>query len=173
MLPSVDSPLLLGSHCLSLSCVCRVFLGSPLLCAVSSMTNECGETARCRCQGIKSTSIVFRGSEAVANDPYALFCAEDRNGCHLEVSAPIRVFISIELSLYLGSSLPSGVECRVDAREVVRSRKLTTLLRLESTMNQMTPSCFEEHAATVRFHGWCCTPTIGSIGKHILLSLVP
>ncbi|CAM9119458.1 unnamed protein product [Ascophyllum nodosum] len=36
-------------------------------------------------QGIKSTSIVFAGSEAVARDPYALFCAEDRNGCHLEV----------------------------------------------------------------------------------------
>lgn len=36
-------------------------------------------------QGIKSTSIVFTGSEAVANDPYALFCQEDRNGCHLEV----------------------------------------------------------------------------------------
>lgn len=36
-------------------------------------------------QGIKSTSIVFKGSEQVAEDPYALFCAEDRNGCHLEV----------------------------------------------------------------------------------------
>ncbi|CAN0194202.1 unnamed protein product, partial [Laminaria digitata] len=36
-------------------------------------------------QGIKSTSIIFGGSQAVADDPYALFCAEDRNGCHLEV----------------------------------------------------------------------------------------
>ncbi|CAN0064405.1 unnamed protein product [Scytosiphon promiscuus] len=36
-------------------------------------------------QGIKSTSIVFKGSQQVADDPYALFCAEDRNGCHLEV----------------------------------------------------------------------------------------
>lgn len=39
----------------------------------------------CALQGIKSTSIVFKGSEQVAEDPYALFCAEDRNGCHLEV----------------------------------------------------------------------------------------
>eukprot|EP00903_Cladosiphon_okamuranus_P015426 g14249.t1 len=36
-------------------------------------------------QGIKSTSIIFKGSDQVAEDPYALFCAEDRNGCHLEV----------------------------------------------------------------------------------------
>lgn len=40
-------------------------------------------------QGIKSTSIVFAGSNAVAEDPYALFCAEDRNGCHLEVKMMI------------------------------------------------------------------------------------
>ncbi|CAM9183541.1 unnamed protein product [Choristocarpus tenellus] len=36
-------------------------------------------------QGIKSTSIVYKGSQAVADDPYALFCGEDSNGCHLEV----------------------------------------------------------------------------------------
>lgn len=42
-------------------------------------------TLRTPLQGIKSTSIVFKGSEQVAEDPYALFCAEDRNGCHLEV----------------------------------------------------------------------------------------
>mmetsp|Transcript_21180 Transcript_21180/g.41207 ORF Transcript_21180/g.41207 Transcript_21180/m.41207 type:complete len:433 (-) Transcript_21180:807-2105(-) len=34
-------------------------------------------------QGVRSTSIVFRTEEAI--DPYALFCAEDSNGCHLEV----------------------------------------------------------------------------------------
>jgi len=36
-------------------------------------------------QGIKSTSIVFPGSTEVATEPFALFCEEDRNGCHLEV----------------------------------------------------------------------------------------
>ena len=35
-------------------------------------------------QGIKSTSIVFKHEpDAVA--PFALFCEEDSNGCHLEV----------------------------------------------------------------------------------------
>lgn len=34
-------------------------------------------------QGVRSTSIVFRTDSPV--DPYALFCGEDANGCHLEV----------------------------------------------------------------------------------------
>ena len=36
-------------------------------------------------EGIYSTSIVLEGGDAVKAEPYALFCAEDRNGCHLEV----------------------------------------------------------------------------------------
>ena len=35
--------------------------------------------------GIKSTSIVYEGSKAVVDEPAALFCDEDANGCHLEV----------------------------------------------------------------------------------------
>lgn len=34
-------------------------------------------------EGVRSTSIIFRTPEPI--DPYALFCAEDSNGCHLEV----------------------------------------------------------------------------------------
>lgn len=34
-------------------------------------------------QGVRSTSIVFKTDHPV--DPFALFCAEDTNGCHLEV----------------------------------------------------------------------------------------
>jgi len=34
-------------------------------------------------EGVHSTSIVFKSEEAI--DPYALFCGEDENGCHLEV----------------------------------------------------------------------------------------
>ena len=30
-------------------------------------------------------SLVYDESSAVADEPAALFCAEDRNGCHLEV----------------------------------------------------------------------------------------
>ncbi|CAG9467436.1 unnamed protein product [Pedinophyceae sp. YPF-701] len=36
-------------------------------------------------EGIKSTSLVFDGGDAVRQEPYALFTAEDSNGCHLEV----------------------------------------------------------------------------------------
>ena len=35
--------------------------------------------------GVKSVSLVYDASNAVADEPAALFCAEDRNGCHLEV----------------------------------------------------------------------------------------
>mmetsp|Transcript_50407 Transcript_50407/g.119893 ORF Transcript_50407/g.119893 Transcript_50407/m.119893 type:complete len:436 (-) Transcript_50407:50-1357(-) len=34
-------------------------------------------------EGVRSTSVVFKTETAV--DPFALFCAEDNNGCHLEV----------------------------------------------------------------------------------------
>ena len=35
--------------------------------------------------GVKSVSLVYDASAAVAEEPAALFCAEDANGCHLEV----------------------------------------------------------------------------------------
>lgn len=35
--------------------------------------------------GIKSVSLLFKANEQVANEPAALFCAEDENSCHLEV----------------------------------------------------------------------------------------
>lgn len=36
-------------------------------------------------EGVYSSSIVFEGSPEVAEEPCALFCAEDSNACHLEV----------------------------------------------------------------------------------------
>ena len=35
--------------------------------------------------GIKSVSLLFDASRAVAEEPAAIFCAEDKNACHLEV----------------------------------------------------------------------------------------
>jgi glycine/D-amino acid oxidase-like deaminating enzyme len=35
--------------------------------------------------GIKSTSIVYENSSAVQREPYAVFCDEDENACHLEL----------------------------------------------------------------------------------------
>ena len=35
--------------------------------------------------GVKSTSIVYQNIEEINAEPFALFCAEDNNGCHLEV----------------------------------------------------------------------------------------
>jgi glycine/D-amino acid oxidase-like deaminating enzyme len=36
-------------------------------------------------EGIKSTSLVYRDLEVIRKEPYACFCAEDANGCHLEL----------------------------------------------------------------------------------------
>lgn len=35
--------------------------------------------------GIKSTSIVFNDKEAIRKEPFACFCEEDDNSCHLEI----------------------------------------------------------------------------------------
>jgi len=35
--------------------------------------------------GVKSTSMVFTEVEALKDEPYACFCSEDVNGCHLEM----------------------------------------------------------------------------------------
>ena len=35
--------------------------------------------------GIRSSHAIWEGREAVRRDPFALFCQEDENGCHLEV----------------------------------------------------------------------------------------
>jgi len=37
------------------------------------------------CEGIKSTSIVFRDINLIKEDPFACFCEEDDNSCHLEI----------------------------------------------------------------------------------------
>lgn len=36
-------------------------------------------------EGIKSTSLVYKNNDAVQQEPYACFCAEDDYGCHLEL----------------------------------------------------------------------------------------
>ena len=36
-------------------------------------------------EGVKSTSIVFQQLDAIVNEPYACFCNEDINGCHVEL----------------------------------------------------------------------------------------
>ena len=35
--------------------------------------------------GVKSTSFVFSGLQPVAQEPFACFCEEDANHCHLEM----------------------------------------------------------------------------------------
>ncbi|KAG5192809.1 FAD dependent oxidoreductase [Tribonema minus] len=36
-------------------------------------------------EGVKSTSLIYEDVDAVRKEPFALFCSEDANGCHLEV----------------------------------------------------------------------------------------
>jgi glycine/D-amino acid oxidase-like deaminating enzyme len=36
-------------------------------------------------EGIKSTSLVYTDLDEIRTEPFACFCAEDRNGCHLEL----------------------------------------------------------------------------------------
>eukprot|EP00802_Teleaulax_amphioxeia_P017324 Tamp_17476.p1 GENE.Tamp_17476~~Tamp_17476.p1 ORF type:complete len:432 (+),score=100.34 Tamp_17476:120-1298(+) len=49
----------------------------------SCMAEDWFENFNVPMEGVRSTSIVFRTEEPI--DPYALFCGEDSNGCHLEV----------------------------------------------------------------------------------------
>lgn len=39
----------------------------------------------CPMEGIKSTSMLYKSVPAVCVDPFAVFCDEDTNGCHLEI----------------------------------------------------------------------------------------
>lgn len=55
-------------------------------------------------EGVKSTSLVYKNCEAVKAEPYALFCAEDRNGCHLEVHC-------IPKDYFAGHHLVEGHPC--------------------------------------------------------------
>ena len=61
-------------------------------------------------EGVKSTSVVFEGSAAVAEEPSALFCSEDSNGCHLEVYP--RPDGSVYLCGIGGSDYVSGARLR-------------------------------------------------------------
>ena len=36
-------------------------------------------------EGVKSTSIVYKDLEPIRTEPFACFCAEDQNDCHLEL----------------------------------------------------------------------------------------
>lgn len=36
-------------------------------------------------EGVKSTSLVYRNLQEVKDEPFACFCGEDDNGCHLEL----------------------------------------------------------------------------------------
>lgn len=35
--------------------------------------------------GVKSTSLVFTDLKEIKEEPFACFCAQDNNGCHLEL----------------------------------------------------------------------------------------
>jgi hypothetical protein len=36
-------------------------------------------------EGVKSTSVVYKDLEPIRTEPFACFCAEDINDCHLEL----------------------------------------------------------------------------------------
>lgn len=36
-------------------------------------------------EGVKSTSIVYKDLDPIRTEPFACFCAEDQNDCHLEL----------------------------------------------------------------------------------------
>ena len=61
-------------------------------------------------EGVKSTSIVYNSVQALSTEPYALFCGEDANDCHLEL------YPRHDLSLYVcgcgGSDYVSGDRLR-------------------------------------------------------------
>lgn len=63
-------------------------------------------------QGIKSTSVVYDDCEPVRTEPFALFCAEDSNGCHLEVrqdSLPLYIRVTEVIASTQNQGSPTGV----------------------------------------------------------------
>jgi glycine/D-amino acid oxidase-like deaminating enzyme len=44
-------------------------------------------------EGVKSTSLVYRNLQEVKEEPFACFCGEDDNGCHLELYPRINGFV--------------------------------------------------------------------------------
>ena len=52
-------------------------------------------------QGVKSTSIVYHDLNAIRNEPYACFCQEDENNCHLELYPRVNGMCII---IYIGST---------------------------------------------------------------------
>jgi len=61
-------------------------------------------------EGVLSSSIVYEGTPAVAAEPFALFCAEDSNSCHLECYP--RVDGSVYICGIGGSDYVSGPRLR-------------------------------------------------------------
>ena len=67
------------SHLMTAS-LCSALFCSALLCTHSDWF---GMTLPM--EGVKSTSVVYRDLEPIRTEPYACFCAEDVNDCHLEL----------------------------------------------------------------------------------------
>jgi len=88
-------------------------------------------------EGVYSSSVVFKGDAAVAEDPCALFCAEDSNGCHLEV------YPRVDGSVYL---------CGIGGSDHVRGARLREGGDLQdATMMKANPS--RVAAAVASFSG--------------------
>ena len=61
-------------------------------------------------QGIWSTSVVYNheSTKRVAEEPYAMFCDEDDNGCHLEVPPLPLVGVGLECGAYVCMIVQAG-----------------------------------------------------------------
>ena len=92
-------------------------------------------------EGIKSTSIVYNNVEHLATEPYALFCAEDVNGCHLEL------YPRHDLSLYVcgcggsdyvkGDRLRAGGDCFAPEQIEADPRRIAAATRSIKSMSSL------------------------------------
>ena len=83
--------------------------------------------------GIRSTSIIYPASDAVMQEPAALFCGEDANGCHLEVyprSSGEVYLCGIGGSVYVDETglLPGG-ECDRSDKITADPRRVQAAMR--------------------------------------------
>ena len=52
-------------------------------------------------EGVKSTSLIYHDLDSIKKEPYACFCQEDRNNCHLELYPRLNGTIIFLLQCYV------------------------------------------------------------------------
>ena len=117
--------------------------------------------------GIKSTHVVWRARKAVAESPYALFCGEDANGCHLEVyprpSGDVYV-CGIGGSDYVeGDRLREGGDCAAPSMVAANPSRVQAAQRSLSAITSEADGAPDEVGACMRPCAPDARPLMGAV----------